>query len=228
MQTARNMAKKRKPREEEPLGANPLAVVQWGSAGVMSALILYNAFFGQGGSANRLAALPKGATLHMEVEGPSTSAKTITIRYDASIEEAQRQLLATGHYKGLVDGIEGNRTKIAVEAYQKANDMPITGEVTPELLEHIRYTRKITQASNQTGSITPVPDAISDGKIFRMQKQLLTLGYDTGEPNGKLNSKTREAIRSFETDHDIEASGAYSEALMKLIVQARSTAATDQ
>jgi peptidoglycan hydrolase-like protein with peptidoglycan-binding domain len=217
------MAKKRKKAAEESINANPLAVVQWGTASVFSALIIYNAFFGQ------TTRLPDGATTHVEVEAPA--AKTITIRYDAKVEDAQRQLLATGHYKGLVDGIVGNRTRVAVEAYQKQHDLAVTGDVTEELLEHIRYTRKVEQAADITGSTTEVEAAVEEvipqAKILRMQKLLVSLGYGLGDVDGQLSGPTRAAIRAFETDQKLETTGEYSDALMKKLIEARSSAANN-
>jgi peptidoglycan hydrolase-like protein with peptidoglycan-binding domain len=226
------MAKKRKAQTDEGFIANPLAVVQWGSASVFAALIVYNAFFGQVREG-----APKGATIHVaggEIEG---SAKTITIRYDARIEDAQRQLLATGHYRGLVDGIVGARTKDAIEAYQREHGMPTTGTVDDKLLEHIRYTRKVAQASEMTASTQAVStksdkenriEVPTEAKIMRVQKLLATLGYDAGKADGKMSAATRAAIKQFEADHDMPQTGTFTEALLKQVVTARSSAANDQ
>ncbi len=225
------MTKKRKAPVDEGFIANPLAVVQWGTASVLAVMITYNAFLGQvrEGTPRGTAQVASGAT--------AASAKTITIRYDAKIEEAQRQLLATGHYRGLVDGIVGARTKEAVEAYQRTHDMPATGEVNEQLLEHIRYTRKVAQASETTASTASVTtksdkenrvEVSLDGKIMRLQKLLATLGYDPGNSDGKMSSTTRAAIRQFEADHDMQQTGAFSENLLKQVVAARSSAANDQ
>jgi peptidoglycan hydrolase-like protein with peptidoglycan-binding domain len=229
------MAKKRKAPTDEGFSANPLAVVQWGTASIMATMIVYNAFMGQGPGA------PQGATTHVAGGAPETSAKTITIRYDAKIEEAQRQLLATGHYRGLVDGIVGARTKDAVIAYQREHGLPQTGSVDVELLDHIRYVRKVAQASDQgaeTTASTAVVASKSDkqngnapaleAKIMRLQKLLVTLGYDAGAATGKLTAETRKAIRQFEMDHDLQQTGNFSENLLKQVVAARSSAANDQ
>jgi peptidoglycan hydrolase-like protein with peptidoglycan-binding domain len=229
------MAKKRKAPVDEGFSANPLAVVQWGTASIMALLIVYNAFLGQGAGA------PPGATTHVAGGAPETSAKTITIRYDAKIEEAQRQLLATGHYRGLVDGIVGARTKDAVVAYQREHGLQQTGSVDNALLDHIRYLRKVAQAAEQGAETTSSTAGVAsksdkqdqtqpagDAKIMRLQKLLVTLGYDAGKADGKLNAETRKAIRQFEADHDLQQTGNFSENLLKQVVAARSSAANDQ
>jgi peptidoglycan hydrolase-like protein with peptidoglycan-binding domain len=229
------MAKKRKAPVDEGFSANPLAVVQWGSASILAVMIVYNAFLGQGPGA------PEGAKTHVAGGAPETSAKTITIRYDAKIEEAQRQLLATGHYRGLVDGIVGARTKDAVVAYQREHGLPQTGAVDEGLLEHIRYLRKVAKAAEQGAETTASTAVVAsksdkqdgtdpafDAKIMRLQKLLVTLGYDAGKADGKMTADTRKAIRQFEADHDLPQTGNFSEGLLKQVVAARSSAANDQ
>src|SRR5262245_58887155 len=48
---------------------------------------------------------------------------TVTLRYDSTVESVQRELAASGLYSGNVDGVTGQRTKIAVIAYQRANGL---------------------------------------------------------------------------------------------------------
>lgn len=121
----------------------------------LGSMILYNIFLGQEQySAEELAS---GAT-RMTVTAPGKQSRSIMLKYEVLVEDVQRELLATGHFQGLVDGVNGPRTKLAVEAYQRDNGMAVTGEVNKKLLEHIRYTRKLTQAAEFTGTVTPAQE----------------------------------------------------------------------
>jgi hypothetical protein len=121
----------------------------------LGSMILYNIFLGQEEySAEELAA---GAT-RMTMTAPGKQSRSITLKYEVLVEDVQRELLATGHFQGLVDGVNGPRTKLAIEAYQRDNSMAVTGEVNKKLLEHIRYTRKLTQAAEFTGTVTPAQE----------------------------------------------------------------------
>lgn len=132
----------------------PAALAMWATAAVFSGMILFNAFYSQNTSL-RLADVPPGASTRVSVSVPGKTSRTITLKYDETVEDVQRELLALGRFQGLVDGVSGPQTRIAIEAYQREKNMDVTGEASPQLLEHIRYTRKLAQAAEFTGSIAP-------------------------------------------------------------------------
>ena len=45
------------------------------------------------------------------------------------IRKMQETLLIKGHYRGKVDGVFGLRTRASIRAYQKAENLPVTGQV---------------------------------------------------------------------------------------------------
>lgn len=45
------------------------------------------------------------------------------------IRKMQETLRGKGHYRGKVDGVFGLRTRASIRAYQKAENLPITGQV---------------------------------------------------------------------------------------------------
>jgi peptidoglycan hydrolase-like protein with peptidoglycan-binding domain len=50
----------------------------------------------------------------------------------------QKALADRGLYSGTIDGIIGSRTRTAITAYQKAVGLPVTGEPSAALLDHMR------------------------------------------------------------------------------------------
>jgi peptidoglycan hydrolase-like protein with peptidoglycan-binding domain len=154
------------------------------------------------------------------------------------VEDIQRELLAAGHFTGLVDGVTGPKTRVAVEAYQKQYQLEPTGETTRQLLEHILYTRKLNQAAEFTGSLKPAEVApkrvalpvakvaskvlepvvkkVSSGDkaIAKVQERLAQLGYDPGSRSGQLDEGTRSAILIFEMDRGLPMQGRISKGLL--------------
>ncbi len=54
----------------------------------------------------------------------------------------------------------------------------------------------------------PVDDPILGlQQRVQLQEQLVALGYDVGEPNGRIGSRTREAIRDFQDKHGLRPDG---------------------
>jgi peptidoglycan hydrolase-like protein with peptidoglycan-binding domain len=147
-------------------------------------------------------------------------AGTVTLRYDATVENVQRELAASGLYSGQVDGVSGRRTKLAIIAYQRANGLDETGAATADLIEHIRYTRQIAEAVNMT-EVAPnssAPGTLAQPKavdtVTRVQVGLAELGYKPGAINGQMGQQTRNAILKFERDRGIAPTGDISATLI--------------
>ncbi len=199
----------------------PTSMLMITSAIILGAMIVYNAL------ATNNAKLPSlHATTRMQVTVPGQATNTVVFKYDADVEDLQRELLATGHYIGMVDGVMGQRTQIAIRSYQHDNNLEETGKPSVELINHIRYTRKIKAAAEFTGSVDPAPAAQTDAPLFvptnnqavavkptkqqqvlRVQMTLANLGYDPGEPTGTLDEETRAAILKFQMDNGLAMEG---------------------
>ena len=141
--------------EDDERKIKPLSLLVLSTSAVLGAMIIYNTMFAQP-QAGRVSATT-GASSHFNALAPADGTNTVVFKYDQAVEDVQRELLAMGHFKGLVDGVNGQKTKIAVQQYQQDAGLPVTGDITPELINHIRYTRKVKAASQYTGSIAPAP-----------------------------------------------------------------------
>lgn len=54
------------------------------------------------------------------------------------MKQVQIALLARGLYEGPVDGIVGPALRAALRAHQAANGLPITGTITPAVLDSLK------------------------------------------------------------------------------------------
>ncbi len=88
------------------------------------------------------------------------------------------------------------------------------GKPTADLVEHIKFTREVSEASLFTGSIEPDPDAEARARIRRVQTGLAELAYSPGEISGEMNSQTRDAIVSFQRDHKLPETGEVTDELI--------------
>jgi peptidoglycan hydrolase-like protein with peptidoglycan-binding domain len=194
----------------------PLALVAWGTTAILSGAILINALFGQP-AGNRMVAdssTAQGATARIDVEAPAGTGRTIQLKYDPIVESVQRELAAAGYYKGMIDGVIGRKTKQAIETYQRAVGIDVSGEPTQDLIDHIRFTREVSEAALFTGSIEPDPDAEARARIRRVQTGLAELAYSPGEITGELTGQTRKAIIAFQHDRKMPETGEISDQLL--------------
>jgi len=53
------------------------------------------------------------------------------------ITDLQRALSERGFYRGKIDGISGSRTRAAITAYETAEGLPVTGQPSASVLDHI-------------------------------------------------------------------------------------------
>ena len=202
----------------------------------MASAIVYNTLlddWGRGGGRKNTLEAEDGftaGTTKMLVDGGETP--VVTLRYDPTVEAVQKELLASGFYKGPVDGVFGKRTRKAISDYETTNGLPDTGKATPQLIEHIKFTREVTQASRFTGStgeaapeepeasadpIDPPAAVESAEDILRVQKSLAELGYAPGPIDGVMSAATRRAIREFERDRGLaETGGVNGDVVMEL------------
>jgi peptidoglycan hydrolase-like protein with peptidoglycan-binding domain len=188
----------------------PLSALALAATFIMSAAILYNIFVGQTGRSHFAASdiNGQGASTRIDVVAPLARQDTVVLKYDAAVEEVQRSLLKTGDYQGLVDGVQGKRTRLAIESYQQKAGLKVDGEVTPELIDHIHYTQQVAAAAEFTGSVgTAEEPAPASADLLLVQTGLAELGYAPGEITGSMTSATKTAILQFEKDRDLNENG---------------------
>jgi len=206
--------------EESGPKLGPLSILALVATVTLSFAILYNAFLGQVGGAGR----PRFVASEVSATGASTRVDvivsdrrqgTIVLKYDPRVEEVQRGLLATGNYKGMVDGVAGKNTRLAIAAYQRSAGLRINGEVSNELIEHLRYTQQVAAASQFTASVAELEKNPGEAAALRqVQTGLAELGYAPGEITGALTSATIRAIIQFEKDRGLPSDGTISSALL--------------
>jgi len=56
---------------------------------------------------------------------------------DATVQAVQTRLSQLGYYSGTVDGIFGPTTRDAVAKYQIANQLSVTGSLSPDTLQSL-------------------------------------------------------------------------------------------
>jgi peptidoglycan hydrolase-like protein with peptidoglycan-binding domain len=63
------------------------------------------------------------------VSRSSLSKEEPAVAHDSDVKQVQQSLRDKGHYRGKVDGIIGLRTRASIRAYQKAENLPVTGGI---------------------------------------------------------------------------------------------------
>ena len=127
-----------------------------------------------------------------------------------TVLEIQRELNRLGYNAGPADGLMGARTRAAIQAYQQDHDLLVDGQPASNLLAHVRETAR----SGVSEPARPAPERPFQ-QISDIQDALRALGYEIGRSSGRLTDETRAAIRSYESDHGLLASGQPSAELLQ-------------
>jgi peptidoglycan hydrolase-like protein with peptidoglycan-binding domain len=119
----------------------------------------------------------------------------------ADIRHAQQTLDELGYQLGTFDGRFGPRTRTAVRNFQRDKGLNATGRLDAETLAELD--RGTERMRNQVRGEMPS----SGTAIRRAQERLNRLGYPVAETDGVVGPETRTAIRNFQRDKGLNATG---------------------
>lgn len=139
------------------------------------------------------------------------------------IKTIQTALTELDLYYVEITGHFGKRTAAAVKKFQKKVGLPQTGIVDNDTRELLYLRAGVTSSSSGSGSAATVSGGvtsfgtISTNLVLRegsrgdavtaLQEQLQSLKYFTGTVTGHYGRLTKEAVRLFQKDHDLDADG---------------------
>jgi peptidoglycan hydrolase-like protein with peptidoglycan-binding domain len=124
-----------------------------------------------------------------------------------SVASVQRALNELGYAAGSVDGLMGSKTRGAIRAYQVDDGLPVSGEPSRSLYEHLQDTH-----AQRFGEATA--PAVSSQTIAEIQGLLQQRGYVVPKARGTLDAATVAAIRSYQADASLPVTGTASPSLL--------------
>ena len=116
----------------------------------------------------------------------------------------QRELATLGYDVGAVDGSLSDKTRAAISAFQTKEGIAVTGLPSDDLLRQILFGHTVT-SGGATGSL-PSPDKIAATAAGPVTV-LAELGYRPGAIDGAWGTRTADAVKAFQRDHDIAETG---------------------
>lgn len=123
----------------------------------------------------------------------------------------QEQLRVAGYYYGNATGIFGPITEESVKRFQKAYNLGVDGVVGPNTRQKLPPSGIGFGDEARPTSVKVNRDNLRQGhrgeSVRVLQAQLIEAGYLKGEPNGYFGSYTAAAVRRFQADNYLAASG---------------------
>lgn len=128
--------------------------------------------------------------------GTATAGNATTIR------ETKQRLQAHGYTTGSLSGVLDPETREAIRAYQRDAGLDVTGEISPELLAHLR------ESDIRYG------DEADAELAMEIEQELQEHGYSVGAVDGVVDTRTREAIRAYQADAGLAITGSVDDPLL--------------
>lgn len=123
------------------------------------------------------------------------------------VKRMQERLISLGYLKGTPTGRYDDITERAVVAFQKRNCSYNDGVAGPLTLSAM-YSSKAKKAASSSGYIgIKFKKGDSGDEIKEIQKRLKTLGYFSGEADGKFGDDTMVAVRQFQLKNGLTVNG---------------------
>jgi peptidoglycan hydrolase-like protein with peptidoglycan-binding domain len=85
------------------------------------------------------------------VPGANLSKEVPAIGHRNDVKKMQQTLRGKGHYRGEVDGVFGLRTRASIRGFQKAENLPVTGELNTQTAGELGVS---PEGREETGSET--------------------------------------------------------------------------
>ena len=128
------------------------------------------------------------------------------------ILQTERALYALGYHDENCDDTLDDDTRRAIESFQIANDLPVTGEPDDATFESLQsggvtcHDYLVALAQEYTDA--PILQAGSSGEaVARIQRVLQQAGYFDGACDGMFGESTQAAVRLFQRANGLPATG---------------------
>lgn len=120
----------------------------------------------------------------------------------ATIRKVQETLNARGFKAGPANGTMNDTTSSALRAFQKSENIAVTGRLNPRTLSRLGIDDNTASAGGSQRGAAP-----SNATIREVQQQLASRGHNPGAADGVLGRATRTALMDFQRKENLPITG---------------------
>jgi peptidoglycan hydrolase-like protein with peptidoglycan-binding domain len=168
--------------------------------------------------------------LALAVASPTLAHDLSSGRGTHDVRHAQETLEELGYPVGGTDGQLGARTRTAIRNFQRDKGLNATGQLDEETAAALDAAARHEEArrdDEEGGAAARAPEDVRPATVRRAQSTLDRLGYPVRHIDGQMGEETRTAIRNFQRDRGLNATGELDEdTLSKLDADSSATSGT--
>jgi peptidoglycan hydrolase-like protein with peptidoglycan-binding domain len=125
-----------------------------------------------------------------------------------SVQSVQDRLRQAGVYNGRIDGIWGADSQAALERFQQAHQLQVTGQLNQATAATLGLDPNALLATPVTAPAPPPPvDHLLPASVRAVQARLRTLGFYGGAVDGVWGEGTEVAIENFQRGRGLQPDG---------------------
>jgi peptidoglycan hydrolase-like protein with peptidoglycan-binding domain len=129
-----------------------------------------------------------------------------------AVQVVQQALQQQGAYSGRIDGAWGTDSQAALERFQQAHGLQVTGQLNQATAATLGLAPDQLVAAGQPPplAVTAAPiagDALSRPAVQAIQSRLRDLNFYRGAPDGVWGGLTQQAIERFQQGRGLQANG---------------------
>lgn len=141
-----------------------------------------------------------------------------------AVYRLETRLAELGYFDGQPDETIDAETRSALESFQQANGLEVTGQADDTLLERLNRADAVSRQDylSRFSVAYAQMEALRKGSVSNdvlvMQRKLRELGFFSGEPDGEFSEATQRAVESFQMVNGLPITGVADGAtLMRLM-----------
>ena len=125
-----------------------------------------------------------------------------------AVQSLQERLRAAGVYNGAVDGVWGPDSVAALQRYQAAHQLQVTGQLNQATTAALGLDPAALLAPQPTTTAAvPPPETLRPSSVRALQSRLRALGFYSGAVDGVWGQGTQAAIERFQQSRGLQPNG---------------------
>jgi len=144
---------------------------------------------------------------------PPVAAAAAQATDPTSVRTVQNRLRQLGFFNAPADGVWGPSTQVALENFQRAHGLDMSGQLTPPTLSAMGF---------EPGTFPPrgtanAAEQLDPAVVQSAQRELRRLGFYRGAADGAWGPRSQEALARFQQSRGLQASGEFNPATLSAL-----------
>ncbi len=166
---------------------------------------------------------PTIAALALLIAAPAFAQQAPGLGYSqpltpAAVTQVQEKLRAAGTYQGRADGVWGPDSQQALERFQQARGLQVTGQMNQATAATLGVDPAVLLGGRAASAAAAAPADPDGPEVVRgVQRRLRALGFYRGQADGLWGAGTQAALERFQQGRGLQANGQINPATLEAL-----------